>query len=215
MYRASCGEFDSAAAGQPVTASARRPAARRPARTGSGLARAAACCLVLCLAWCALARGQQVDARREANVKAVFVYSFGRYVSWPAPAAGQPFRIGVIGTPSSYFTSAIDRIAASRKIAERPIVVKRFESLEKYQDCEILFVSGATSEALRKQVVERLSRAPVLIVGETPGFAQQGAVINFYVGDSVRFEINDVAARQRGLKLDAKLLNLGRRISSN
>jgi hypothetical protein len=53
-----------------------------------------------------------------------------------------------------------------------------------------------------------------LLVGEVPGFAERGGGINFFVeGGTVRFEINVEAVRQEKLMLDAKLLNLGKKVS--
>ena len=51
---------------------------------------------------------------------------------------------------------------------------------------------------------------PVLLVGETPGFAERGGIINFYhSGANVRFELNPDKELESQLSLDAKLLSLG------
>ena len=56
---------------------------------------------------------------------------------------------------------------------------------------------------------------PVLIVGETPGFADHGAIMNFYIeGERVRFEINVDNARRAKLRMDAKLLSLGKLVGT-
>ncbi len=53
-----------------------------------------------------------------------------------------------------------------------------------------------------------------LLVGEVPGFAERGGMINFFLeGGTVRFEINVDAMRQEKLLIDAKLLNLGKKVS--
>jgi len=50
-----------------------------------------------------------------------------------------------------------------------------------------------------------------LTVGEVPGFAEQGGIINFVrKEDHLSFEINIGAAGQNGLKISSKLLALGK-----
>jgi len=49
----------------------------------------------------------------------------------------------------------------------------------------------------------------VLTVGETDKFTAKGGMINFVmVGNSVRFQINDAAARHAGLKIRSNLEQL-------
>ena len=62
---------------------------------------------------------------------------------------------------------------------------------------------------MRAEIVRLVGDKSVLLVGETPGFAEQGGVVNFFVtGNKVRFEINPRAAGKRNLKVSSKLLNL-------
>jgi hypothetical protein len=52
---------------------------------------------------------------------------------------------------------------------------------------------------------------PVLVVGEAPNFAISGGIIRLETVDNrVRFEINVGAAQHAKLKLDSRLLKLGR-----
>ena len=100
-------------------------------------------------------------------------------------------------------------IAATKKVQERPIVVRRFPSLDNYTPCHILFVPKQTAPETRAAAIEKSLTDPVLIVGESPGFAAAGGVINFFLaGANVKFEINREAEKQRQLALDAKLLRL-------
>ena len=121
------------------------------------------------------------------------------------------FVIGVLG--DSAVTAKLERIAKKRKIAGRPIQLLRVESLEKIPHCHILYVAGHADELRQKAIVQATAGQPLLLVGESHGFAERGAAINFYVsGNSVRFQINAETVHQRGLQLNAKLLNLGDRV---
>ena len=58
---------------------------------------------------------------------------------------------------------------------------------------------------------------PVLIVGETAGFANQGAGINFYpdADNTIGFELNVDNLKRRHLMVDARLLKLARIVGDN
>ena len=149
----------------------------------------------------------------EYTMKAVFLYSFGRYVQWPEKAfanASDPFVIGILGEDP--FGGALDEIAAKKTIQARQIVVLRFASLEDYrQPSHILFVSRSLTNDQQAALLARNAGQPVFVVGETPGYAERGANANFFIdGDRVRFELNVDIARQAQLRMDAKLLSLGK-----
>jgi hypothetical protein len=153
----------------------------------------------------------------EYTVKAVFLYSFGRYVEWPKSAfanGSAPFVIGIVGEDS--FGGVLGAIAKKKTIQDRRIVIRRFDSPETYsQPCQILFVSKSLTAEQQAAIIARTEGQPVLVVGETPGFAERGAIANFYTeGDRVLFEINVEAARKSHLRMDAKLLSLGKTVGA-
>ncbi|MCE5266517.1 MAG: YfiR family protein [Planctomycetaceae bacterium] len=153
----------------------------------------------------------------EYDLKAVFLYTFGRYVEWPTAALGEapaPFVIGVVGEDS--FAGALDTIAKRKMIQGRRIVIQRFPSPKEYrQPCHMIFVSRSLTAEQRAELIAKTQKESVFVVGEVPGFAEQGAMVNFIVeGDRVRFEINVDAARRAQLRMDAKLLSLGIRVGN-
>ncbi len=157
-----------------------------------------------------------IDPRREYNVKAVTLYAIGRYVDWPEsafPDEQSPFVIGIFGV--NPFGNALDRIAQKKTIHGRAIVVHEFASLKDYEPCQILFVTRSTPPSDEARLLESLEGRPILFVGESSGFANRGGTINFFVdGNNVRFELNADQALQSQLVLNAKMHNLGIRVSS-
>ncbi len=154
-----------------------------------------------------------VRVPNEYSVKAEFLYSFGRYIEWPGNTfhnESEPFVIGIVGEDS--FGGALNEIATKKTVQERQIVVRHFASPQQYkQPCHILFVSRSVPRAQQTALIKKTQGTAMFVVGETPGFCENGGGANFFIEeDRVRFEINVAAARQSRLQMDAKLLNLGK-----
>jgi YfiR/HmsC-like len=164
----------------------------------------------------ALQAQEIIDPRLEYNVKAVSLYAFGRYVTWPEaafPSAKSPFVIGTIG--GNPFGDALARIAQKKTLNGRAIVVREIEKPEQCVECHILFVTQSVSQEVETALFQQAAGKPVLLVGESPGFAERGGVINFYhSGSNVRFELNPDKGVENQLSLNAKLLTLGTRAAT-
>jgi len=175
-------------------------------------------CLACILSHTAIAQsGNEAVINREHTLKALFIYNFGSYVEWPPTTStndGRPFVIGILG--STPVESTLREIAVTKTINGRRIVIQRFASADAVKPCQILFIASNSSPQVQQQVVEKLQREPVLIVGESKGFALHGAVVNFYLeANKIRFEINVDAARRHHLTISSKLLALAKIVDSN
>ncbi len=171
------------------------------------------------LLWCEpdAALGQDaIDPRLEYNVKAVSLYAFGRYVTWPEkayPSADSPFVIGTYG--GNPFGDALQRIAQKKTLNGRRIEVREITDPSEIANCHILFVPRNVSKETEAELFQHAAGKPVLLVGESPGFAARGGVINFYhSGGNVRFELNPDKSVESKLSLNAKLLTLGTRATA-
>lgn len=166
-----------------------------------------------CVTTCADAQESVlIDTEREYNVKGAFLYSFGRYTSWPADfmnKEGEPFVIGVFG--DAPITRILRRIEMTKKINGRPVKLRRLTKLNEANSCHILFVSRSVSIADQKQVIQLNQKSATLVVGEIEDFTDFGGVARFFIADgSVKFEINLTVARKKHLSFDAKLLRLAK-----
>jgi hypothetical protein len=177
-------------------------------------------CLLFCdvppFGWQHIANGQPavsvtINREHEYNVKAVHIYSFGRYVSWPETAFASPdsdFDIGVLG--DSPFLGTLQQIAELKMIQNRKIRVHVLDSLDECSGCQVLVLPATVSPELQASAIREFKNRPVLLIGETEGFAASGGDIGFFIDDDrVRFQINAAAAKEKGLTIDAKLLSLG------
>jgi hypothetical protein len=173
---------------------------------------------ILVLAW-ALAGFPCSWAQRpkpsDYQVKAAYLYNFGRFVEWPrvATAKGGPFTVCVLGQDP--FGSTLDATMAGETIAGRNVVTKRISTPEESVNCQILFLSAAEAGRLNK-IVEGLDKAAVLTVSDMPQFAQRGGMIQFVLeGNRVRFEVNLVATQHAGLTLSSDLLRVATAVRRN
>jgi hypothetical protein len=163
-----------------------------------------------------LAGGNQVRSQdaspSEYQVKAAFLYNFGKFVNWPGNAftrADAPLVIGVFG--SNPFNGDLERIVAHKKIDGHPVIVRLVKNAAEAKNCHILFVR-ATELAGAGKLTEALHGVPVLIVTENVNaFMASGYDINFVMEENkIRFEINNQAATQTGLTISSKLLSLAK-----
>jgi hypothetical protein len=145
----------------------------------------------------------------EYRIKAVFLYNFVQFTDWPSTAfadASAPIVIGILGDDP--FGAALDETVAGEIIHDRKLAVRRSRKLDELKDVQLLFVSTSEEKHV-DDIVAALQSKPVLLVGESEGFAMRGGIIRFFLADhKVRFAINAAAAKRRGLRLSAQLLKL-------
>ncbi len=156
----------------------------------------------------------KASASREHRIKAAFLYNFAKFTVWPTAAfadAKAPLRLCVLGDDT--FHGALAALE-SKTVKNRPIVTSRPASTEALGNCHLLFVSTSAGKRLGT-ILESLRGRPVLAVGDAPRFARSGGTIRLETVDNkVRFEINVGAAQHAKLKLDSRLLRLGRIVST-
>ena len=148
----------------------------------------------------------------EYQVKAALIFAFAKFVEWPPATFADtksPLCIGVLG--DNPFGADLERTVQDKMLNNRPLAIKECRTLEEAKKCHVLFIS--TSEKKRfPEIFDGLAEAHVLTVGETENFVKSGGAINFFrEGNRFRFEINDAAAKKAGLKVDSKLLGLGKK----
>lgn len=159
--------------------------------------------------------GAQQPVSREYQVKAVFLYNFTQFVEWPEEAfenADDPLVIGVIGNDP--FGPFLDETVNGEKLANHPLTVKRYESVEDLGNCHIVFVSVRDRQQLRT-IIETLKSKPVLTVGDTDDFTRLGGMIRFFnEGGKIRLRINMTPVDDAHLTISSKLLRLSEIIPS-
>lgn len=160
---------------------------------------------------------QRAVINREYAIKAAFLYHFSTYIQWPPemlPTETHPFTIGVYR--ENPFGSALKKIAETKTVDGRQIVIQRTTTPDEARHCEILFVPGSVPREQQNAVLRALRGSPVLVVGESDGFVSRGGDAQFFLqGNKVRFAFSANITKQEDLKVSSKLLALAEIIPSN
>ena len=152
----------------------------------------------------------------DYDVKAVYLYNFGRFVEWPnhgTAAKNDTFTVCVLGQDP--FGPALSTTFAAGTIDGKGVATKLVSNPTDAANCQILFISSSEDRRLKK-IIESLDKNAVLKVSDMRQFSQHGGMIQFTVeGNKVRFEVNLTAARNVGLTLSSELLKVATKVTRN
>jgi len=149
--------------------------------------------------------GRAQDAEKEANLKAVFLYNFTKYIDWPNLNSNQYFVVGIVGTTE--ITNALNQIAKTYRVEGKKILILNFKKTDEISHCDLLFISGH-SDIPVLSAVSQTGRGTLTVSEESPG-SSSGAAFNFIVkDDKLKFEASLKAINLTGLKISAQLLKL-------
>lgn len=173
------------------------------------LTRASAARLALLVAALVVAGPSYAQEALEREVRAVYLYNFARYITWPAaafPDARTPVRICVQGTDP--FGDALDRAVAGETINGRRLEAVRVRPGAPLRGCHILYAASLDDRRVAGTLTS-IQGQPLLTVGEHGRFLDRGGMIRFRrVDNRVRFDINLKAVEANGLRISARLLGV-------
>jgi hypothetical protein len=144
----------------------------------------------------------------EYQIKAIFLYEFGRFVEWPSlpQSPDDSFTICVLGVDP--FGVLLDDAVKNKTVAGHDVVAKRLVGTRDAGSCHILFVSPSEEHRL-PDILKLLAGKSILTVGEGMQFAHRGGMISFTIENNrVRFVVNIAAAESSELKMSSQLLKL-------
>ena len=141
------------------------------------------------------------------QLKAVFLLNFTRFIEWPPysfRSVDEPFTIGIVNDNSLYFY--LSELVASDKVNGHPIAIRLYKNTHEIKNCHLLFFGNVGN--LREGLVAVKGKA-TLTVGDANEFCTVGGMIRFFTdANKMRFEINNEAAKESGLRISSRLLTL-------
>jgi hypothetical protein len=141
-----------------------------------------------------------------AAVKATYLYKFVPFIEWPGASAAAPVQFCVVR--DNAFGGLLEQAVAGRRIGERPVTVRRLDTVDRQSGCHIMYIGGSGSQP-PTDILNTVRGTPVLTVTDSISDPVNKGIINFVVGTNrVRFEIDNRAAAENGLVISSKLLSL-------
>jgi len=165
--------------------------------------------LLPCLALVSLsAVAQDAKVADESRLKLAFLFNFVQFVDWPPAslASDNNIRLCVVGNDP--FGSDLDQLAG-RPVRGRTLLVQRPSRIEEIRNCHLVYVEKLSAPGVPPRLSEALRDSALLLVSSESGSASRGATIEFVAqGGRLRWHLNLDAARQSGLRISAKLVEL-------
>ncbi|HED15663.1 MAG TPA: YfiR family protein [Gammaproteobacteria bacterium] len=154
--------------------------------------------------------GISYAASSEYDLKAAFIEKFLHFIKWPAGSTAYEdetgFTICIAGI--NPFKGSLEQAARLSRFNNNAIQVKQVAEYDKITDCHVLFISS-TSDIKLKKILALTKGQPILTISDSPGYAVDGVIINFYPRNkSLGFEINRQAAVAAQITISSRLLKL-------
>ena len=146
-----------------------------------------------------------LQAQSHANT-GTYLYHIAKFFEWDQTQK-KDFIIGIYGNHQGIKKSILKMILTKKKFREKKIVAKVFKKIDEIRYCNILFICHKEKRNIL-DIVEKTKDWNTLIVGESPGMARKGAVVNFtFPNEKIKFELNKKAAKKRNLKISRLIDN--------
>ena len=151
-------------------------------------------------------------APTESDVKAAALYNFTKFVEWPADAfssTNAPIRFAILGDEE--FGTRLKALLVDKKAHGRAFEVQTINNGQDAKNFHIVYVPGLESRRALP-VFEATNKRPVLTIGESEQFLDQGGIISlFFDEEQFAFDVNAESARKSGLEISSKLLRLAKK----
>lgn len=148
----------------------------------------------------------------EYALKAAFLFHFAQFVDWPDGTfreANKPLVYCTLGEDP--FQGTLDASLNGKTAGGHPLQVRHVKRVQETQGCNVVFLGEEKKQVLAD--LAALKGSPILTVGESERFAEEGGMIGFYMEENkIRFDINLGAAEGANLKISAKLLMLAKAV---
>jgi hypothetical protein len=100
-------------------------------------------------------------------------------------------------------------------VHEHKVIVRHVKNVQELKGCQALPFGGSDRKQVLK-VLEAVKDNGVLTFGQTSEFLEEGGVVQLIWDDgTLRFGFNLAAARKAGVRLDARVLTLAKRVLPN
>lgn len=157
---------------------------------------------------CVLVSSSISLAADEATVKAAYVYNFAKFVQWPDEKSST-LRLCDLGhDPLDKFLD----ILIGKPVRNMQISVRHAVGLQDVPQCDLIYIPAGYAQTLER-VRQVVNDYPILIVTESATTLPKGGMVALIQSDGrIVFEVDLGLARQLGLQISGKMLQLARKV---
>ena len=142
-------------------------------------------------------------------LKAVYIEKFSRFITWPEECCmddpNKPFIISVIGKTPLY--KNLEQIYSMQKINNKKVEIRKINNLYEIENSHILVIAESERKNLQN-ILALTEKLPVLTISDSPNFAKEGVLINFFEEkNKLKFEVNETAVIKSPLQMSFYLMN--------
>ena len=151
-----------------------------------------------------------LGAEIEAEVKAVFLERFTRFIDWPQNNSNPSTSFNLCVLQDQPFTEVLTALYRTKTIKNKPISIIPIENEKQIEVCELLFIPASFDNQL-SEILAATHGRPILTIGESHEAAVQGIIIGLYFQENKpRFSINERALQASKLHMSNQLLRIAK-----
>ncbi|UZE97131.1 YfiR family protein [Alkalimarinus alittae] len=149
-----------------------------------------------------------VQARSENDVKAVYLYNFIKFITWPEEPTNSSINICIYGdNPFGIQSQKLNTL----KVRNRPLQIIYPNKID-LPNCTVVFIAPS-EEVFTGELLARINNSPILTISDIENFTEKGGMIGFIkLGNVVKFDINLKKARETNIQISSKLLELANHV---
>jgi hypothetical protein len=155
----------------------------------------------------------------ENQIKAAYLYNFCKFTDWPSIGKTEtahevtpvPLYVCLLGDDP--FMGDFDKLAEGKSIKNRPLKVRHPATLRELDPCDVLYLSKASEKNMIVEALRIALQKHALSVGDSSDFIDLGGQIRLLDDRGrIAFEVNLAALNREGLRVDARVLSLAKKV---
>jgi len=160
-----------------------------------------------------VATSAAIEPQPEYKIKGAYLYNFSKFTRLPETHFGDNNNYDLCIVGENPFGRFLDSLTG-RDIQGRRLSLHMLGRNQAMDTCEMVFIARSETARLDR-LIQWAADHRILTVSDIDNFAARGGIIGLITkGNRVQFQINQVVAKGCGISISAKLLELGKTVTS-
>jgi hypothetical protein len=146
----------------------------------------------------------------ESQIKAAVISKLVAFVEWPPAVLAAPRTLDVCVAGNGSLASDLRELELNATVQGHVVAVRSVQRDQDVVGCHVLVMPAAPGgRGMSYGLLHKVASLPILTVSDGQNFLDDGGMVQLrIVAGRPRFDINDAAAQQVGLKISSRLLGL-------